>query len=81
MEPYTGTETELTVIAVLDAVSFNYGVYTSERTISQVWPAAIRPLRISSSSAKVWMPPIWPRTGVGVQRQRLAGHLDQGTPA
>ncbi len=41
MEPYTGTETELTVIAVLDAVSFNYGVYTSERTISQVWPAAI----------------------------------------
>jgi len=41
MDPYTATETELTVIAVLDAVSFNYGVYTSERTISQVWPAAI----------------------------------------
>jgi putative ABC transport system permease protein len=40
-EPYTGTETELTVIAVLDAVSFNYGVYTSQGTISQVWPAAI----------------------------------------
>jgi len=40
-EPYTGTETELTVIAVLDPVSLNYGLYTSERTISQVWPVAI----------------------------------------
>lgn len=40
-EPYSGTETELTVIAVLDAVSFNYGVYTSQETVSQVWPVAI----------------------------------------
>jgi len=34
-------DAELTVIAVLDAVSFNYGVYTSERTVSQVWPAGL----------------------------------------
>jgi putative ABC transport system permease protein len=38
MEPYTDTETELTVIAVLDAVSFNYGVYTSQQTVSQAYP-------------------------------------------
>jgi putative ABC transport system permease protein len=40
-EAYTGTESELTVIAVLDAVSFNYGVYTSQQTVSQIWPVAI----------------------------------------
>jgi putative ABC transport system permease protein len=38
-EMYTGTEADLTVIAVLDAVSFNYGVYTSQETISQAYPA------------------------------------------
>jgi len=40
-EAYTGTEADLTIIAVLDAVSFNYGVYTSRQTVSQVWPADI----------------------------------------
>jgi len=38
-EMYTGTEADLTIIAVLDAVSFNYGVYTSQETISQAYPA------------------------------------------
>ncbi|MDM8000829.1 MAG: FtsX-like permease family protein [Dehalococcoidia bacterium] len=40
-ESYTGTETDLTIIGVLEAVSFNYGLYTSQRTIGQVWPADI----------------------------------------
>jgi len=38
-EAYTGTEADLTIIAVLESVSFNYGVYTSQQTISQAWPA------------------------------------------
>jgi putative ABC transport system permease protein len=37
-EAYTDTEADLTIIAVLDAVSFNYGLYTSQGTMSQIWP-------------------------------------------
>ncbi len=37
-EAFTGAEAGLTIIAVLDAVSFNYGVYTSQRTVATVWP-------------------------------------------
>ncbi len=37
-ESYTNTEAGLTIIAVLESISFNYGVYTSQRTLAQVWP-------------------------------------------
>jgi putative ABC transport system permease protein len=40
-EPFTGKETTLTIVGVLDAVSFNYGVYTSQQTIDQIWPVPV----------------------------------------
>ena len=38
-----GKQTELTVIAVLEAFSFNYGVYTSRDNLVAVWPSAAVP--------------------------------------
>jgi putative ABC transport system permease protein len=35
-----GKEAELTVVAVLEAFSFNYGVYTSRENLVPVWPSA-----------------------------------------
>ncbi len=40
-EPFTGAEMDLTIIAVLKSVSFNYGVYTSQQTIDQASPVPI----------------------------------------
>jgi len=40
-EPFTGTELNLTVIAVLKSVSFNYGVYTSQQTVDLASPVPI----------------------------------------
>lgn len=37
-EPFTGKEMVLTVIGVLKSTSFNYGVYTSQQTLTQDWP-------------------------------------------
>ncbi len=81
-EPYTGTETELTVIAVLDAVSFNYGVYTSEQNRQPGLAGGHSDHYVSlQAQRRRGCRRYGRRTGVGVQRQRFAGHLDQGTPA
>jgi putative ABC transport system permease protein len=42
-EPYSGTQMKLTVIGVLKLVSANYGIYTSQETLSATWPAAAIP--------------------------------------
>ena len=42
-DPYSGQQIKLTVIGVLESVSFNYGVYTSQTTLAQAWPAALVP--------------------------------------
>ncbi|MCX5991265.1 MAG: FtsX-like permease family protein [Chloroflexi bacterium] len=42
-DPYSGQQIKLTVIGVLESVSFNYGVYTSQTTLGLAWPAALVP--------------------------------------
>lgn len=42
-DPYSGQQIKFTVIGVLESLSFNYGVYTSQTTLAQVWPAALVP--------------------------------------
>ncbi len=41
MEGAQTIETELTIIAVLESVSFNYGVYTSQQTVDQASPFSV----------------------------------------
>jgi len=41
-ESLSGKEMELIIIGVLESISFNFGVYTSQDTLSQTWPS-IRP--------------------------------------
>lgn len=43
IDPATGFMAELTVIAVIEATNFQYGVYTSQATLEQVWPRAMQP--------------------------------------
>ena len=42
-ESFTGAEMNLTIIAVLKSVSFNYGVYTSQQAVDQASPVPIPP--------------------------------------
>ncbi|RLC93564.1 MAG: ABC transporter permease [Chloroflexi bacterium] len=42
-EPFTGKQASLTVIGVLKPISFNFGLYTSQRTIAQTWAFPIPP--------------------------------------
>jgi putative ABC transport system permease protein len=42
-DPYGGTQMTLTIIGVLEQISFNYGIYTSQETLAQTWPVAAVP--------------------------------------
>lgn len=38
--PYSDAGMTLTIIGVLEQISYNYGVYTSQETLAQTWPVA-----------------------------------------
>lgn len=42
-EPISNKEMVLTIIGVLESTSFNYGIYTSQETLSQTWASPIPP--------------------------------------
>jgi putative ABC transport system permease protein len=42
-DPYSDTQVTLTIIGVLEQISFNFGVYTSQETLAQTWPVAAVP--------------------------------------
>jgi putative ABC transport system permease protein len=39
-DPYSDAGKTLTIIGVLEQISFNFGVYTSQETLAQTWPVA-----------------------------------------
>lgn len=42
-DPFSGIQRELTVIGVLESISFNYGIYTARANLVSVWPSAAVP--------------------------------------
>ncbi len=39
-DPYSDSRTTLTIVGVLEQISYNFGVYTSQETLSPTWPVA-----------------------------------------
>jgi putative ABC transport system permease protein len=42
-DPYSDARTTLTIIGVLEQISYNFGVYTSSETLAGTWPVAAVP--------------------------------------